>query len=321
MPALVELVVTDGGDLQTHPAQRLDRRLVVERCRQQRRGADQVTRGDRDGLLTLGRRGGAHLLQVRREELGAARGCAVDVAARAGRAVRRQVAMEVVDGEQLDLGVRRLGFGRRSLGHGSPWPSRVPRPSGGLESPPSPQPRRLVLSRPCLLRRSLGHRWCAVPRKLPEVTQPLQGPEHELTRTFYGIRVTLEAVPSPLPSACLRHHGTRSPGCTRAVDRSAVGTHVATPRRRAPRRRARPRIRRATGHDRGDRPPERLKPDRVRRLVAGSAELVVSPQPDDRARVLRYYACCSTTAVHGSASGRMDSSPAAMNSQHDWVWR
>lgn len=31
--------------------------------------------------------------------------------------------------------------------------------------------------------------------------RPLQGLEHELTRTFYGIAVTLEAVPSPLPSA------------------------------------------------------------------------------------------------------------------------
>ena len=40
-----------------------------------------------------------------------------------------------------------------------------------------------------------------MPRKLPDVTRPIQGPEHELSQTFYGIQVTLEAVPSPLPSA------------------------------------------------------------------------------------------------------------------------
>jgi mycothiol synthase len=33
------------------------------------------------------------------------------------------------------------------------------------------------------------------------MTRSIQGPEHELSRTFYGIQVTLEAVPSPLPSA------------------------------------------------------------------------------------------------------------------------
>jgi mycothiol synthase len=33
------------------------------------------------------------------------------------------------------------------------------------------------------------------------VTRPVQGLGHELNRTFYGIQVTLEAVPSPLPSA------------------------------------------------------------------------------------------------------------------------
>lgn len=40
-----------------------------------------------------------------------------------------------------------------------------------------------------------------MPRKLPEAARPFQGPEHELSQTFYGIHVTLEAVPSPLPSA------------------------------------------------------------------------------------------------------------------------
>lgn len=33
------------------------------------------------------------------------------------------------------------------------------------------------------------------------MTRLIQGPEHELFQTFYGIQVTLEAVPSPLPSA------------------------------------------------------------------------------------------------------------------------
>ena len=33
------------------------------------------------------------------------------------------------------------------------------------------------------------------------MTRPIQGLEHELSQTFYGIQVTLEAVPSPLPSA------------------------------------------------------------------------------------------------------------------------
>ena len=101
--AFVELVVADRADVEADRVQRLDRRLVVEERRQQRAGADEVAGGhdQRVAVAALER------ADVRREVLGAAGGHAhLGGAQPAGdrpRRVRLEVAVEVVDPEQLDL--------------------------------------------------------------------------------------------------------------------------------------------------------------------------------------------------------------------------
>jgi len=89
-PALVELVVADGANVEVHPVGRLDGRLVVEVARYQRGGSDHVAgvHGDRAALL---RAGGA--AEVSPEPRGAAE----------SRLWRLEVAVEIVHAEQLQL--------------------------------------------------------------------------------------------------------------------------------------------------------------------------------------------------------------------------
>ena len=107
--AAVEFVVADGRNLQPHRAERLDRRLVAEQRREQRAGADQVTRADEHVVSILA----AQLGHRRRQVLGATRRH-VDRLRRIGRvpdadAAQRwkQVAVEVIDGEHLHRHRRR----------------------------------------------------------------------------------------------------------------------------------------------------------------------------------------------------------------------
>jgi hypothetical protein len=99
--AFVELVVADGGDLKPHHRQRLDGRLVMEHCRQQRACADQVASGDEDGvrmpLAYLAHQGG-HGFR--------AAGCDCDLLRRVGgisdpyaAGGGLQIAVEIVDRE------------------------------------------------------------------------------------------------------------------------------------------------------------------------------------------------------------------------------
>jgi hypothetical protein len=90
--ALIELVVASGVQLETKQAGCLDGRLVMEQCRDQRAGADEVADGDDDRVAGRGRR----TAQVGGEVLGAAR-----AAVRAERAV--DVAVEIVDGEDTEI--------------------------------------------------------------------------------------------------------------------------------------------------------------------------------------------------------------------------
>jgi hypothetical protein len=102
---LVELVVAHTGEIQPGEPERLDRRLVVERRGEQRRRPDQVAGSHRDRVRSL------HLLgqqpQLRGEELDAARLDPVDLPA--GPARRFEVAVEVVQREQLHLDRRTFG--------------------------------------------------------------------------------------------------------------------------------------------------------------------------------------------------------------------
>ena len=68
--ALVEFVIADGGNIQAHHRQRLDRRLVMEHRRQKRAGADQVAGRDEDRVLVSL----AKLAHQRRHMFGAAGG-------------------------------------------------------------------------------------------------------------------------------------------------------------------------------------------------------------------------------------------------------
>ena len=84
--ALVELVVADGADVEAHLVERLDRGLVVEHARQERRAADEVPGRDRQAA------GVAGLLAQRAERRGEVLGAAD------GRLAR------VLDGGELRVG-------------------------------------------------------------------------------------------------------------------------------------------------------------------------------------------------------------------------
>jgi len=81
--------------------ERLDGRLVVERRGQQRGRADQVARRDREGVPARRVRLGAPPLEVGGKELGTASGGVVDPAARAAGRDLLEVAVEVVDRQQV----------------------------------------------------------------------------------------------------------------------------------------------------------------------------------------------------------------------------
>ena len=108
--ALVELVVAHRGDVELHLVHGLDRRLVVEGGREQRAGADEVAGGDGQGRGARGARLVALLVELVREE-GRASGVGV-VDPPTGSRRRLQVAVEVVDGEQVELDVVLLVLGR-----------------------------------------------------------------------------------------------------------------------------------------------------------------------------------------------------------------
>ena len=101
----IELMVADAGHVEADSCRDVDRRLVIEERRKKRRCADQVTRGDKDVVGVLG----AQAVQQRGHRAHTA-GRHVDAALRVGRvgdadaAGRRlQVAVEVVDGQHLDM--------------------------------------------------------------------------------------------------------------------------------------------------------------------------------------------------------------------------
>ena len=115
--ALVELVVADGSQRQSHHRQRLDRRLVVEHRRQKGAGADQVAGRDEDRVAVPV----AKLPDQRRHVFGAARGngdllgfvfgVANDDSAGKGA----QVAVKIVDRENAQIHWRcSLGTGWRA---------------------------------------------------------------------------------------------------------------------------------------------------------------------------------------------------------------
>jgi hypothetical protein len=108
--ALVELVVADGVEFDADVVQGFDRGLVVEQRRDQRRGADEVTGTDhhvqRVGCFEFGHFGG--------HELGATHGRTLrrgDGGVDTEGARRLQVAVEVVEADQLDGEGHRLGRG------------------------------------------------------------------------------------------------------------------------------------------------------------------------------------------------------------------
>ncbi len=99
-------MVADGGDVEVQLVHGLDGRLVVEQPGEQRAGADHVAGrgGDGVGVALAGRPQGL------REVLGTARrhgllaAVRLELLDRAGGALRRfEVAVEVVEGEQLDV--------------------------------------------------------------------------------------------------------------------------------------------------------------------------------------------------------------------------
>ena len=109
--ALVELVVADGREVEPEQVHGLDRGLVVVERRQQRAAADQVARGDGQRVAVLA----LELAQVAAEDRGAARGdrrgsrpAGRGRGPDAARGRGLQVAVEVVDRQQLDLDVLRL---------------------------------------------------------------------------------------------------------------------------------------------------------------------------------------------------------------------
>ena len=103
--AFVEFVITDGSHRKPHHRQRFDGGLVMEHRRQEGAGADQISGGDKDGVLVslaelfdqcchmLGAAGFHHDL------FGLVGGIGDLDAARGGT----QIAVEVVDGENSQI--------------------------------------------------------------------------------------------------------------------------------------------------------------------------------------------------------------------------
>ena len=98
--ALVELVVAHGVEIEAHPVHRLDRRLVVEQRGHERAGADEVARRDGERVA---RALPAQRADRRGEVLSAAGGDGRGAGLLGDRArrVRLEVAVEVVDGQDL----------------------------------------------------------------------------------------------------------------------------------------------------------------------------------------------------------------------------
>jgi len=109
--ALVELVVADGRVAQAHQAERFDSRLVAQQARDEGTGADEVARADAQAG-GAGRRGlGLAGVEIGSHDGGAAKGPPV---ARARHGF--ELAVEVVDREELDLDRARLSAARRRQG-------------------------------------------------------------------------------------------------------------------------------------------------------------------------------------------------------------
>ncbi len=106
-PSIVEFVVAHARDIDTHGVERFDRRLIVKHSREQGRRADQIAGRHDEGIrVARGQR-----RKMGREVLGAA---GIDIGQPAVRSCRRlQVAVEVVEGEQLDSDSIDCGLARR----------------------------------------------------------------------------------------------------------------------------------------------------------------------------------------------------------------
>ena len=103
--ALVELVIADGGDIQSHHRQRFDGGLIVEHRRQEGTGADQIARRNEDCVVVAV----AKFLDQRCHVLGATGGdedffglvVGIGDPDPAGR--RAKVAVKIVDRENAQL--------------------------------------------------------------------------------------------------------------------------------------------------------------------------------------------------------------------------
>ena len=91
--SLVELVVADRRDLEARRIERVDRRLVLLDERLERRSADQVARGGENRVRVRGAKLRLRRLRASRRRPGA---------------FVENAAVEVVRGEDLDVGVRRV---------------------------------------------------------------------------------------------------------------------------------------------------------------------------------------------------------------------
>ena len=103
--AFVEFMIADRGQFEPGHAQRLDRRLIEEQRRTDRAGADQVSRGDGDAVRR------ADLLK-RACQIGRAARRDGSIGGRNGEVQRLEIAVEVVDSEDLHL-YRAGGLGDR----------------------------------------------------------------------------------------------------------------------------------------------------------------------------------------------------------------
>ena len=122
--AAVELVVAHGRDFQAHQVQRFDRRLVVQHRRQQRRGTDEVTRGDEHRvrvLCALLRHQCGHLLGA------TCRQARARLHHRQAVGGRLEVAVKVVDGQDAHLQRRARGWCRAAPQRGRERPGQQAR--------------------------------------------------------------------------------------------------------------------------------------------------------------------------------------------------
>jgi hypothetical protein len=89
--ALIELVIANGMDLEANQVHRLDRRLVVEKRRDEGRSADEVACGDDNRMAGAALR----LAQVGRQEVGASDGLALPGTGGG------KMSMEIIDRQDL----------------------------------------------------------------------------------------------------------------------------------------------------------------------------------------------------------------------------